>query len=569
MAIETIQDLNAQACCCDLLLCPVPVLVCESLTAHFQSQGHINPASLTWELFKKFGATGVWERTDTVLVEDVDESVDGEPSLVKTIDLDTFYGSAYTRLHHGGIGSGSGCPSWPPETPGDSCEASGTSNRKEYLTSTHTIGEFPDLENVYTNELASETAATISNVSGEETEEHAAWETEFADEIAAWDAAHPSGPTWQEANTTHAAWQTTADTYTQWESNRDAWVAEDPENRDPSDYATEMEDPEPPEPGTEPPTTGIDEEPTENYPACWFKVTRAHTIYAGYYGYNSGGTPAAPEEDEEAFTAWVEAGASGSPPCPGTWETRTYGAWSTVPGMLDPGFIGGAGYSETTGYPNPPAPTDYAAWVAEVRALIDAQATFPKPGCTGTECESSYSVTPAPPEAPPESDAFDDLLMDAVAARYRHQIPATWPDPYTSEPAVFPGTYFRIVWNVIEEPDGWDDTIDDPEYEPPEEEPEGGWPPVPQIPKPGRPLRSFIPFPDAEEGADENDWIWEWTGPGIAEDPASWLSEAYDLGIPTVPGRRYVANIRFVCREDWFIGDPSQVTGTAVEIPEP
>jgi hypothetical protein len=150
--------------------------------------------------------------------------------------------------------------------------------------------------------------------------------------------------------------------------------------------------------------------------------------------------------------------------------------------------------------------------------------------------------------------------VEATAARVRFAIPTTWIDPITGATVTFPGTYFKITYDIVEEPDGWDDTIDDPDYEPPEDNdpPE----PIPQIPKPGRPSRSFY----------LEDQVKEWTGPGIPASSTSWIVDyATDSGYitippPTVPGRRYLANIRFVCRENWFMGELPQVMGDAVSI---
>jgi hypothetical protein len=513
--LETQQDWNELlACCCPMPLCPIPTKVCESLNAHFQSAGFINTADPTFFLHKKKGWSGEWNDTETVLVEDVDPSVDGETASESKIDLTTFFGQVYDILYDGQIGNGGGgCQNYDPVV-SDECTAVGTSSYKTYLASGH--GEPP----VFTNELATENAYEVFDVSGTETEEHAAWDAAFSAAIAAWDAAHPSGPTWQEANTTHTTWQGVADTRTNWETNRDAWVAEDPGSRLPEEYAEAMSDPEPPAPGTEPETTGIDDEPTENYPECWFKVVQTSTWHAGYWGRNSDHTSAAPTADPGEFADWFALGDYDFPPCPGSGQTSSYGSWSSVPSMLDPGGLSSS-YFQSYGFPDPPEPVDYAAWVAEVLDIVTAQVVFPKPGCIGTLCESSYAVTDAPPASPPASDAYDDIILDATDARYRWQIPATWNDQFTGLPVTFTGTYFKIGWNVVEEPDGWNDTIDDPDYVPPEEEPEDGFPPVPQIPKPGRPSRSFIPFPDAEEGEDENEWLWEWTGPGDPEGPAA------------------------------------------------
>lgn len=212
--------------------------------------------------------------------------------------------------------------------------------------------------------------------------------------------------------------------------------------------------------------------------------------------------------------------------------------------------------------------------------IAAAMAEIPPAWTThGNSCESSLALhhgffffpTPGWPtqeSVVPEGGWWDGLgsniqiniSCDVVTARVQYQIPATWSDQVTGLTVPFTGTYFLITYDIIEEPVGWDDTIDDPDYEPPDEEPEGGFPPVPQVPKPGRPARTYY----------AEDQTLEWTGPGTGEanDP-SWFTEWIDIPPPAVPGTRRIVNRRLVCRENWGLGTLPQVWGEAVTLSDP
>ena len=119
----------------------------------------------------------------------------------------------------------------------------------------------------------------------------------------------------------------------------------------------------------------------------------------------------------------------------------------------------------------------------------------------------------------------DPFIEDASAAwmRFRWVVPDTWE-----------GSYFKITWDVVEEPEGWDA---DPPTAP----------------------RSFF----------LTDQTWTWAGPGDTEDEDSWKSGWYEVEPPDVPGVRRVVNIRFECYQSAKFGVKPQVTGDAVEIPAP
>jgi len=102
-------------------------------------------------------------------------------------------------------------------------------------------------------------------------------------------------------------------------------------------------------------------------------------------------------------------------------------------------------------------------------------------------------------------------------ARFRWVIPDTWP-----------GSYFKITWDIVTYPT-------DPEAEP-----------------------SYV-----------QDLTWTWPGPGDPEDEDSWKSEWYEIEPPGEPGERKIVNIRFECYKSAKFGVKPQVTGEAVELPDP
>jgi hypothetical protein len=181
----------------------------------------------------------------------------------------------------------------------------------------------------------------------------------------------------------------------------------------------------------------------------------------------------------------------------------------------------------------------YAEWVEIAEGVIEAELVFPS-DCLDAEggCSSLRF----------QQGASDAPLVAAVLILRAAEV--QWQVPTTHE-----GTYFKVWFDVLEEPDGWDATIDDPDYEPPEDNdpPE----PVPQVPKPGRPNRSWY----------AQDVVREWTGPGEnGQDDPSWLiGDPYEIPPPDVPGTRRIVNIRFECYRGPY-GNLPQVVGEGVEL---
>jgi len=156
----------------------------------------------------------------------------------------------------------------------------------------------------------------------------------------------------------------------------------------------------------------------------------------------------------------------------------------------------------------------------------------------GTSCAASLSVdwpsigyhyTGDPAGWPGPEDLPFPTEAAATATRSRRK----WTVPTTHL-----GTYYRVMWNVIEEPEGWDATINDPEITPPYPLPEG-WE-HPQIPDPEAPARSWV--------SEDLEWTWE----GAAYNPEgppdeTRVSPWQVIDAPSTPGIRRIVNIRVWC----------------------
>lgn len=539
--LETQQDWNELlACCCPMPLCPVIVPICTSIFGFLRSGGYRNDDDTEWTIYKKQGWTTAWHDSDVINFTGLtpgtpSAAYNGTPSTEYEVGYDAFDGYTWDLLYDGGIGYGDGCPIYSP-TQENECTAEGFATQKNYAIFGYSTGEFPDIVHHAVKGLSFESRAEVSDVGGEETDEHIAWDAEFGAAVADWDAAHPSGPSWQDAKSTHGTWQAARTALDDW-------------------TACELETPgecgdEPADPGAEPELPAIDDEPTENYAPCTFRITTTST----WTPFRFGGYPSVPDSEDptdgEAFAAWVAAGASGDPPAPGTNVRKEYSDITSLYAAL--GYGGNA--DELSIEYGLTEPYSYAAWMALAQGVIDSEMTLPNDDCAGTECTALLEKSPEP-----ETNE-GDITINSRRAEVKFQIPATWRDQFTGLIVPFTGTVYQITYDILDTPEGWNATIDDPDYEPPAEEPEGGWPPIPQIPKPGRPSRSFV----------LEDQTLEWTGPGSGEqsDP-SWLTEAITLDPPADKVVRSVVNIRFICQPDSPWGTLPQVTGAAVTLPDP
>jgi hypothetical protein len=120
-------------------------------------------------------------------------------------------------------------------------------------------------------------------------------------------------------------------------------------------------------------------------------------------------------------------------------------------------------------------------------------------------------------------DGCPDLMAGIQKARVQFRVPTT-----------HAGTYFKIVFDVIEEPEGWDDvTI----------------------------FRTFYAT-DVER---------EWTGPGTGDqDDPSWLmGSPYNIPQPDIAGVRRIVNRRYYCYPNGTYGYKPQISGEGAEIVTP
>lgn len=156
-----------------------------------------------------------------------------------------------------------------------------------------------------------------------------------------------------------------------------------------------------------------------------------------------------------------------------------------------------ADYLITSGGLDTPSDVWLAAdFMADVRGNFDTF-TFPL-GCAPGTIQVA-SVTGVPTDSTSDSPVLTKV-------RYRWRIPTT-----------HLGSYFKITWDILNEPVGWDD--------------EG------------------IPLEERPVAFRERDLTVEWAGPGTGdeEDP-SWLSGGwYELAVPDFEGERRIVNIRFEC----------------------
>jgi len=112
-----------------------------------------------------------------------------------------------------------------------------------------------------------------------------------------------------------------------------------------------------------------------------------------------------------------------------------------------------------------------------------------------------------------------------------------------------PRSVYQAQWDEVEFPEGWDATIDDPEYEPPvpNDPPE----PVPQIPDPAAPT----PILRASQS---------WTWGGAMEEPDSdWFA----LPLPAGPGEVRVVNMLIKCYHSTRLGSLPTSHGEVYEFP--
>lgn len=165
-------------------------------------------------------------------------------------------------------------------------------------------------------------------------------------------------------------------------------------------------------------------------------------------------------------------------------------------------------------------PITWADWMAGAEALLDANKSsldLAEGAWTSSSCSSAREALAAFEPSDIGGLPYDGAFrLRKEWSRVRFKIPSS------GDSGSFTGTYFKITYDVLEE-------LDD-----------GG--------------PSII----------LTDQVQEWTGPGSGEsDDPSWLLPWITLDPPATAGTRRIVNIRFVCRENWYIGEVPQVTGEA------
>lgn len=169
-------------------------------------------------------------------------------------------------------------------------------------------------------------------------------------------------------------------------------------------------------------------------------------------------------------------------------------------------------------------------------AIVDIPGTWLGSGCSSSLSFASGAFQ-ANPRWPIESDNYDGAAWPACGdgpftvpawsfatkARITYRVPHEWTDPISGLTVPFPGTYFKITYDVLFTP-----AVGSPSF-------------------------------------DSEDNVIDWTtgpGTGDADDP-SWVIGTVTLDPPSEPGTLEIVNVRFTCRDEGMFADVPQVTGTA------
>lgn len=527
LEIETLADWNAWlACCCQMPACPMLQKECQSITVLASPVGFINSADTVWTRYavetvgvsySQSISTSATEGVGTpyeVTYVGEEHTISASSSIVRTFD----------RLFSGAIAGGGECEVWEA-TMTEECVATGTETRITRDALFAASGSLPpyDLQSSRVV-ITSQTFTNISNVSGERTVDHIAWEAEGD----AWDVANP------DHEAAIAAWQADhndwVDEVTAWEIAYQEWL-DGGEVGDPPDHREEPV--RPPDRPTE---------PTEFYPECIFKKTTEVTEndWAFYY-------------DDEPAEVLVLSSATVTTSDQYIYGLPTWGGTAT----------------STTEYTGA---QDKAGWISATRAIVVAAIDFDSIhlSCLGSGCVSSIDVGPSDPEPedPPLPPApGPSPYVSIVASRSRWRVPSlivpgvvTELDPTPDPLDWWRGNYFRVAWLTCFFPKAWEEwkALYD------EWVAAGGI-----IPGPTHPGPQPTP-PTLSVGG-----IGTWTGPGDPEVDLSWLFPGgwHELPTPATEGQNRIVNVQFYCYPDSPYGYAPQITGEAyeafTEIPPP
>lgn len=104
----------------------------------------------------------------------------------------------------------------------------------------------------------------------------------------------------------------------------------------------------------------------------------------------------------------------------------------------------------------------------------------------------------------------------------------------------FEGSSFQVTYDIIEEPEGWDDMVGEDH-------------------DPDAPPRTFF----------SQDNVLDWVGPRDPEDPDSLIIGVVSIPHPIVPGIRRIVNIRFNCYPNSPFGFRNQIFTDPITLPDP
>jgi hypothetical protein len=495
-----------------------------------------------WPRYKKLGdittADGDVTRTDDEPGNDIGEYV----ASTHVVSAEAFYGLEYSRNYWGGVfPENEDCPFWPDLDPVESCTSEGTSTYTAY--DWKFWGVLPPFNQDY---AASYTwTETIASAEGDTTVEFLAWRVLY-----------PTDGDYETAVTAYAVYQAEYQVWIDNQPNPEDY--ENPEDYDAAVLAWEATEPDP----VDEPTA----RPEEFYGPCQFKIIFTITIFDHYFGKNSDGSSAVPASPPaDSVQDWVDGGQIGDAPTTGTGTKTTYTGdeTQTFSALAKP--VGTTIVSLTGQYTEPVEKED---WDDEVAQIIDgALSCGLDDACYVDVCVAATAILSLSFVANqvcyrwviPTDGTMNDprkTLPDPLPEGYE-DADAWWADNQIPKP--YQGTYFKVTWDVLTEPDGWDDTINDPNETLPDPLPEGydtadEWWADHQVPKPGRPTRTYL-----------QDLTWEWTGPADPLNPESWKSPEYVLKRPPEAGNRRVVNIRYECYRSPY-GNKPEVTGEGVDL---
>ncbi|MGL4422118.1 MAG: hypothetical protein ACRCZF_15730, partial [Gemmataceae bacterium] len=343
---ETLEEYNAQSCCCPLPLCPIPTEICESLSGFLSPDGPFDPEEEIWKVYTSVTYSVTASESITTRFVAPGQPHDGDVSSIFTTSLNAAYTASQDINYDGGVyfGIGQGvpgpnlsCPSFNPIALPIECSAVGAADYKYYSTD---------------GELSSKNEYSISDAAGTETVQHGEWVTEFTDpaglltpqeyraeKLAEWEPINAAWNTWSGLNVTYGTWLEVKSQHDIWEADPGAYGPEPP-----------LEGPEPTAPGTEPPNPlEPAAEPTEFYPDCWYKVTETFTLFGD------------PNEVDTIETFWE---------------------WSS----LSTGFPFGPSPSRDVVYSNG---STWEAWLAEANSVLNQNMGWNQ-NCKASECSSLY-----------------------------------------------------------------------------------------------------------------------------------------------------------------------------------